>query len=69
MLLALVLLAILGLLSLENAAPSVLGNSLEDHMASRGGAAGLAEPQHGRRHLGDDCRLPDERDLPDRCAV
>src|SRR5208282_381224 len=39
-------------LSLENAAASVLGNSMEGHMASRGGAAWLAEPHHGRRHLG-----------------
>jgi len=25
---------------------------MEGHMASRGGAACLAEPHHGRRHLG-----------------
>src|SRR5271170_1678389 len=55
-------------LSLENAAASVLGNSLEDHMASCGVAARLPKPHHGRRHLGHNFCLPDERDLPVRRA-
>lgn len=56
-------------LSLENAAASLLGDSMEGHIASRGGAARLAEPHHGRRHLGHNVCLPDERDLPVRRAV
>jgi len=56
-------------LSPENAAASVLGNDMEGYVASRSGAACLAEPHHGRRHLGHNFCLPDERDLPVRGAV
>ena len=56
-------------LSLEDAAATVLGNSMEGHLASRGGTACLAEPHHGRRHLGHNFCLPDERDLSFRGAL
>jgi len=57
--LALVLLSSRGAtLSPEHAAASAPGNGMEGHMASRGGAACLAEPHHGCSNLGHNFCLP-----------
>ncbi len=70
MLLALVLLAVLGLRHPLKMLPLLFWEiAWKATWLLAVGAACLAEPHHGRRHLGHNFCLPDERDLRVRRAV